>query len=217
MIQELYNKIRPYLLHYDTFTTWQILHSVPVRNACVFDQKLVNTDYKPGLATAVTEYVNRGDSVIEVGGGRGVMTVLAAREEAVVVTFEPAREMRNILKETVQASMVSDRVVVRDEIVGSMSAIETIKKDGYGIPSNRFVAPSELGTCDVLVMDCEGGEEQIIHEMQIEPRIIIYESHPDRANPRELNALLGQRGYGVNAHLLVQPDSTRAVYALEKQ
>lgn len=215
-IQPLYNKIRPYLLDTQLFSTWQILHSVPVRNACVFDQKLVNADYKPGLASAVTEYVRSDDLVVEVGGGRGVMTVLAAREANNVITFEPAREMRDLLKETIQVSMVEDNVQIRKEIVGSFDDIELIRKDGYGQVSNNIIGPRELPGCDVLVMDCEGGEEQIIHELTNHPRVIIYESHPDRANPHELNSLLESRGYRVVCNRPVHSDTSRQVYTLRQ-
>jgi hypothetical protein len=60
---------------------------------------------------------------------------------------------------------------------------------------------SDLPECDVLELDCEGAEYKILSEMEIRPRDLFIEIHP---NHRQINdkvpELLDELGYDIRQH-----------------
>jgi hypothetical protein len=66
--------------------------------------------------------------------------------------------------------------------------------------------PSQLPSCDVLQLDCEGAEVEILRETMIQPRVILVETHGIFGAPTNLVAsLLEKRGYVVTDRGLAEP------------
>jgi hypothetical protein len=60
------------------------------------------------------------------------------------------------------------------------------------------VHPSELPSCDILELDCEGAEIGILRDMTIQPRVIAVETHGFLGAPTSAaRELLEARGYHV--------------------
>jgi hypothetical protein len=55
--------------------------------------------------------------------------------------------------------------------------------------------PSELPPCNVLELDCEGAEVEILREMNIQPRVILVETHDhfSAGNSRERAGLTAKQ------------------------
>ncbi|WP_158855677.1 FkbM family methyltransferase [Halorhabdus sp. CUG00001] len=130
--------------------------------------------YEHALVKALRKWPEEGDSVVVVGGGIGVTSVVAARkvgESGHVTTFEGAKEMAEMTRETAQLNGVDDRVSVEHAIVGSALELAGDAEDATQVP------PEELSECDVLEMDCEGAELDILEDIATSPRKIIVETH----------------------------------------
>jgi hypothetical protein len=108
-----------------------------------------------------------------VGGGYGVSTVVAARHAEAVTVYEGGAEWAMKVDQTASTNEVSDRVIVRNEVVGEAN-------DVYGETMGNVIPPEQLPECDVLELDCEGAEEEIINDMGLSPRVIIVEMHPSK-------------------------------------
>jgi hypothetical protein len=75
------------------------------------------------------------------------------------------------------------------------------------------LAASQLPSCDVLQLDCEGAEVEIPREMTIQPRVILVETHGIFGAPTNLGAsvlekrsyVVSDRGPGTNRWLIQFP------------
>lgn len=151
------------------FTTDRIgvYNGVAARDTAVTDSGDHYPRHKHALCTTLRNYVDSGDHVVVVGGGRGVAAVHAARQNATVTVYEAAREMVDILHETARLNQVDYEV--RHAVVGTAHNV-------YGTPDGAArVAPGELSG-DVLVLDCEGAERDILPVGGF--RAVIAETHP---------------------------------------
>ncbi|GAA0276026.1 class I SAM-dependent methyltransferase [Halobacterium noricense] len=152
-------------------------------------------DYEGGLIRGIREYVDDGDTVVVVGGGWGVSTVAAARQAGSsgrVVTFEGAKEAVERVEETVEKNHVRSRVSVQHATVAQAHSLRG-NADGA-----KVMDPSNLPACDVLVLDCEGAELDIIDEMEIQPKVLIVETHGMYDAPElAVRDRLDQAGYEV--------------------
>src|SRR5262249_41883865 len=69
----------------------------------------------------------------------------------------------------------------------------------FGSDLGTILPPSQLPACNVLQLDCEGAEVEILHELTIQPRVILVETHGVYGAPTDLVAsLLWKRGYIVS-------------------
>lgn len=130
-------------------------------------------NYEDALICGVRRYIESGDTVVIIGGGWGVSTVVAAEQTGKrgrVITYEGGEETVEKVRETVQLNDL-DRVSVQHAIVGQAISL----RDDEG--EAKAVSPSELPDCDVLVLDCEGAETGILEQMEIRPRNIVVETH----------------------------------------
>lgn len=130
--------------------------------------------YESALVNGIRQYVETGDTVVVVGGGWGVSTVVAANRAGVdgnVVTFEGGAKSVVNVTDAVQLNDVADRVSVRHAVVGRAISLRGQGDDAQVVP------PTELPDCDVLVLDCEGAELDILEEMEIHPRSVLVETH----------------------------------------
>ena len=142
--------------------------------------EMISTDYSEsegGEVKSHKEFTKPGDTVVIIGGGRGVTTVHAVWEsnpDGHVKVFEASKYCSDIVKEVVDINNVKNSCEINNALVGSN--IKVYGSEKY----NRSIHPSELPKCDVLEMDCEGAELDIIRNIDIYPRVIIMEVHPNR-------------------------------------
>lgn len=177
-----------YLRNYLPRTKAQ-LNGVTVRKDRLFDGVVpwvVNRsdpeNYESAIVSRLRSQVVPGETVVIVGGGWGVSTVVAAEEVGEggsVHTFEASSEYAEYTRETTRLNSVADRCTVTTAVVSN-----TISTRG-DTESDVVVSPAELPDCDVLELDCEGAELEILRQLQIRPRVIIVETHGVFGAPTE--------------------------------
>lgn len=171
MIHALYNRIRPHLPRREARYS-----DVPVRDAGLLDIRTEFPCHKDVLVDAVQATVRPGDNVTVIGGGRGIVAVVAAREVGVagdVTVIEAAEEQCDRTRETVAYNGLGN-VSIRHAIVGSVVDVwgETAGAD--------ILTPDDLHD-DVWIVDIEGGERGLVSQLSPEnkPETCIIETHPD--------------------------------------
>jgi len=184
----------------------QILYAgVPVGHRKVGDQlllKLYNSPdvsdapgYEQALVTALKTHVVSGDEVVVVGGGLGVTCVvaaLAAAETGHVKCFEGDLHGVDAVRRVARLNGVSERITAHYAVVG-----EAIGVYGNAVATTTM-RPSQLPSCDILELDCEGSEIGILRDMTIQPRAIAVETHGFLGAPTAtVRDLLEKRGYRV--------------------
>lgn len=173
--QPLYNRfIRPRLPK----TKYRICAGIAVQDKALLDLGPRHyPEYKAGLLEGIRETVDDGDTVVIVGGGRGVSTIHCARAGAdEVIALEAAASMIETAEQTLSENYVPEgcSVEFKHALVGE--AVEV-----YGAYDDaEFVAPNELPECDVLVMDCEGAERSILAGVEGVDAAVVIEGHPER-------------------------------------
>ena len=174
-IQSIYNNYIRTLLPKRTVTYNEVsVEAGRVADSLIPWQTTDIPNYEGGLLRGIRKYVDDGDTVVVVGGGWGVSTVVAARQAGSsgrVITFEGSKEVVETVEETVDKNQVGDRVSVQHAIVAQANSL---RGDADGA---QVIHPSGLPECDVLVLDCEGAELDIIEEMEIQPSALIAETH----------------------------------------
>jgi hypothetical protein len=121
-------------------------------------------------------------------------------EEGDVIVFEGGEKQAEIVERTLANNDVPASVELRHAIVAEAIALRTESGDADVVP------PSELPDCDVLEMDPEGAELQILRELEIEPRVIIVETHADLgASEEDVREELDRLGYRVTGRKPITP------------
>lgn len=71
------------------------------------------------------------------------------------------------------------------------NSIVGVDIDVVGSDKGEIIPPSELPSCDILELDCEGAEKNIVENLQIRPKFIFVEVHPHkkRYSPLVLDSL----------------------------
>lgn len=168
---------------FDHYTSW----NTPSRNDYA--------EYEYALIKGIRNNVISGDTVVIVGGGWGVSSVVAARKAGLtgkVITFEGGAEYTANCIRTIEFNRVEDIVDIRNLVVGTANDIRG--KSG----TLEFLSVDELPVCDVLVLDCEGTELEILSEMEIRPETIIVETHGMHdAATSKIETVLTDLGYNV--------------------
>jgi hypothetical protein len=155
--------------------------------------------YEEEICRSIRDNVNSGDSVVIVGGGLGVSSVVAANlvgKNGVIHTFEASDTQYNKIKRTIEINKASDRIELKHSFVSDVNEA-SVKK--YG-PSEdaTFVAPEDLPHCDVLELDCEGAETNILENMVVRPNTIIVETHGHLgAQNSDVKRILRKIGYEI--------------------
>jgi hypothetical protein len=101
-------------------------NGIPVYASRAFDSvipwhKVDIPDYEGALIEGIHQYVKKGDTVVLVGGGWGISTVVAANETGScghIITYEGGEKTINRVKETVRLNNVNERTSVHHAIVG---------------------------------------------------------------------------------------------------
>lgn len=158
--------------------------------------------YKQPNVAAIREHVGAEDTVVIVGAGQGVTTVVAARQawRGSVYAYEPGLKWVELTEGAVRLNAVDDRVTLIDTSVGDI-----ITSQGSDTSAASKTDPEELPECDVIELDCEGSEIEIIAGLSTLPDVIIVETHGFRGAPTEDTvATLEDRGYEVTDRMAVE-------------
>lgn len=118
--------------------------------------------------------VEQGDSVVVVGGGRGVTTVKASKkvgESGKVTVYEGSNKEIQTIRSTIKQNQVPSQIDLVHAIVGEEI---NLYNESHGAAR---LTPEELPQCDVLELDCEGSEIEILQNLAIQPRVILVETH----------------------------------------
>lgn len=161
--------------------------------------------YEAALVAALNETVRPGDSVVVVGGGIGVTAVVAALRAGPsgnIQCFEGSEQYVRLAQQTATRNGITN-ISIHHAIVAKL--IGTFD-GGVANDLGPVVPPSQLPTCNVLEMDCEGAEVEILREMTIQPRVVVVETHGLYGAPTDLVAsLLAKRGYVVSDRGVAEP------------
>lgn len=131
-------------------------------------------DYEAAIVRSLKEHIEEGDSVVIVGGGWGVSTVVAAElagPTGHVDTYEGAADYCDYIAETVRLNGVNETVSIHHTIVGEEISLRGESRGA------TVLSPKSLSECDILVLDCEGAEKQIIEGMNCNPGVVVAETH----------------------------------------
>jgi Protein-L-isoaspartate(D-aspartate) O-methyltransferase (PCMT) len=160
-------------------------------------------DYEAALVAGLRETVKHGDRVVVIGGGYGITAVVAALlagPSGAVQCFEGSQEHVRLTQRTAARNKVSN-VRVHHAVVAKSTFVF-----GPGGDLGPVLPASQLPSCDVLQLDCEGAEVEILREMTIQPRVILVETHGVFGAPTNLVAsVLEKRGYLVSDRGLAEP------------
>lgn len=205
LAQTFYSTVRPYL---------------PATKRCVYNGVVMGKrypfieDYLPGEfsgiqptykrpnVAAIREHVSAEDTVVIVGAGQGVTTVIAARQawKGSVYAYEPGSKWIELTERAVRLNDVDDRVKLIETAVG-----DVITSQGADTSATGKTDPEELPECDVLELDCEGSEIEIITGLRKLPEVIIVETHGFCGAPTEETiATLEDRDYEVVERMPVE-------------
>lgn len=172
-----------------------VYNGVPVRDRGLLDITDRVPSYESAICNSLREQVTDGDEVVIVGGGKGVTTVVAGTRTGPrgnVTVFEGGAEQFDKVLETVKINELSDRVAVKQAVVGP-----DVRVYGDSCGSEN-ISPSKLPECDVLELDCEGAEIGILREMKSSPRVIIVETHAKLGTSKEdVRSTLNKLNYTV--------------------
>lgn len=171
-----------------------VYNGVALENgARLLDREYNNPGYKEVNVGELRKSVQTGEKVVVVGGGHGVTSVVAARhvgESGEVTTYEGSEEKVEEVRRTLSLNQMEERCDVRHVVVGQVSNLAGSMGDA------NVIDPSEIEDCDVLEMDCEGGEMDIIPKLTVRPRRIIVETHPQfDSETEDVVSLLHNQGY----------------------
>lgn len=176
-------------------------NGIPVRDTYLINQDNHQPDHEKELINAIWETVKPGDDVVLLGANTGASTVHAVNathRQGHVHAVEAADGLIHYLVETLELSNVKEYVTVYHAVIGD-------PVDVYGTheKSGEISLPS-LPSHDVLIMDIEGGEKQVLEELdyysQVNPERIVVETHKMYDSGIEVvSDLLLEAGYSVTA------------------
>lgn len=187
-----------------------VYNGVPVRDRALFDVTDEQPEYEEPLVDGIEQTIQPGDTVIVVGGGRGVSAVLAARSTGVsgdVSVYEGSKEQYNLVCETVELNCLTNRIAVEFAVVS-----EAVSLWGKG-PQASVLDPADLPQCDVLVLDCEGAELNIVTDLTTYPRHIVVETHGNLGvPPDEMEQELKAHGYTITDREVEVPERDIVIF-----
>ncbi|MCU7525734.1 MAG: FkbM family methyltransferase [Ignavibacteria bacterium] len=151
-------------------------------------QKIDVENYEENSIAALRRFVSQGDRVTIVGGGYGITGIVAMEKGGQVTLIEASKERaKDILKTwekyKLKGTVIHGYVGSPVNVWGEMEGADKIE---------------EIPDCDILELDCEGGEKEVLANLSIQPRVIIVESHGDLGSPTSLvKELLERKGYEI--------------------
>jgi len=215
----IYVWVRPY-----TPSTGNIIYnSVSIGDKKIFDDLFPsfadNPQYEDGIVSCHGRVTRSGDSIVIVGGGNGVTAVHAARitgNSGKVTIYEGGEESVQSIRSVLESERVKDRCEVIHGVVG-----DSIDVYGGKTEKAESIPSTNLPNCDVLELDCEGGEVGILSNLDISPRAIIVELHPwlypeSNDKPIEILENLGYEIQSVFGHDGIEITRTESQRLLKK-
>lgn len=168
-----------------------VYNGIAVRDRGLFDVTDERPEYEDAIVESLRHEVRTGDTVVVVGGGKGVSAAVAANhvgESGHVTVYEGGVEEIEQIRETFRLNRVKRRTTLRHAVVGD--AIDVYSDTG----GTDVISSSDLPECDILELDCEGAEIEILSDLECRPRTIVVETHghldaPEEAVRRELDRL----------------------------
>ena len=143
----------------------------------------------------IRKYVDKGDSVVVVGGGYGLSSVVAATQvgqTGEVLIYEGAKDVIDDLLNTLLYNEVAKQTTVKHAIVGQPKDLKSQAGDA------EKIQPEHLPSCDLIEMDCEGAEIDIIPRLSKNVNRIIVETHPRKGAPTSaVETALKEQGWQV--------------------
>lgn len=150
-----------------------------------------------GIVSSHIGLTRKGDSVVIVGGGRGITAIRANKivgETGNVSIYEGGKESITDIKNTIEINNIESDIDIHHAIVGK-------ERDVYWGDSTEadLLSPDDLPKCSVLELDCEGSEIDILKSLGIRPRVIILELHPYNyeEDPEMPLKILSEYGYDI--------------------
>lgn len=151
--------------------------------------------YKSGYLPLHRNLIQPRDTVVIVGGGRGVSAVSASKQvgsNGKIIIFEGSHEQCLEIYDTLLRNNCENNYTIKNNVVGPGINVYTDDKDTI-----RSIDPSNIPECDVLELDCEGAEYTILEKMEIRPRVLLVELHPwsYSGDPAEILKQIDNIGY----------------------
>ena len=163
-------------------------------------------NFEPELAVFLEEELEKGDTVIEIGGHIGLHTLLIRRligEEGTLHTFEPHPENRKLLRDNLDLNGYEDVFVSEYAVsngrgaselyhnsqnTGGSSMIEPQDRNEETfkietIPLQKYVSDQNIGKIDLIKIDVEGKELDVLDGIDFQNTKIgklVIELHWDR-------------------------------------
>jgi len=189
LVQSVYDRIlRPHLPRKLSVCRGDVL----ARTSRLLDSTDIRPDYEAALLDGIERAVAPGERVCIVGGGAGVSAVVAAQAGAsTIIVYEASVVQAGIIRETAHLNEVDKQIVVSHARVGAI-------RHSYGMVGEPdVIAPADLPACDVLVLDCEGAEQDILSALSTQPRALVVETHGCFGSPtQEIHRLIEGGSYG---------------------
>lgn len=169
MIQKLYDKLlRPYLPD-KYFRSYGI--AIPKGKILDFTTDI---EYKPNCVDIIDTYIESNSTVIEIGTGYGIFTIVALRNDIKwIETYEMDMERANLAREM----------------------FEFIGYDNLYVINEKF-KPQNIDTYDYLISDNEGLEHKLLDYKL--PNNVFIETHPEFGYSTEYTIdTLREKGYTI--------------------
>ncbi len=165
------------------------------------------TNYEENCISALKRNVRKGDKVTIIGGGYGITGLVAMEQGGEVILIEPSKTRIQTILNTWKEYNFSGKVV--HGYVGT-----PVNVWGEMEGANKIEIIPE---CDILELDCEGGEKDVLADLSITPRLIIVETHGDLGSPTNLvKDLLQKKGYQIIEEMEEEPSRDIMVLVAKK-
>lgn len=141
---------------------------------------------------------NPDDSVLIVGAGEGISMIynLKRNRRKRIVVIEGSLDQINIAKKNAKVNGIKkEKYQIKHGYMGNTNGIYGLKT---GFSEVKFNI-NDFKYIDILELDCEGSEVEILESMNIKPKYIIVELHPNLIyiNFKILNKIMSDKGYYV--------------------
>lgn len=175
---------------------------VPEIKALDVSANRMRPEFKAGYIDAIRTNLHSDDTLVEIGTGRGVATVVAARHVKKVISFEGSPEQADLARRTVHANVPHEDVDIITAVVGDIE--DAILFEGASTNPMEIAEPDVLSSLkidqlpsgDVLLLDCEGMEIEIIASVGNRFNRVIVEAHPAfEAGDKVVRDVLQERGF----------------------
>lgn len=202
-LKKLYNvAVRPY-----TRKKICMCNGVAVKRVHLLDRTEAYPEFKMEFVDPLADEIRTGDTVVQVGAGVGVSTVIAAEQSGITgraITFEAGGDQLAITRETLELNEKTWQsrapVDLRHALVGNAVRVP----GDLGDPD--LVDPVSLPECDLLGLDCEGAELEILRNMSKNPDRVVVESHGWLGSSTdEVRSELVDRGYRIREEIEQRP------------